>query len=529
MAGCLGRVLVGGKDCGAGFALSARLAVTANHVVRGRRDKPVVYVPAGGEAVGVERVQLDAARDAAILWLTDEVEFLPTSAAVQGAGWRVESPPTGGNDPQLHGTVTTARMTIQKAYGQPVEVVQLQVNEQLGDFGGYSGSAVMDAWGLAVVALLVEQKPLRTPVAPGERRAASNVLYAVPIGDVVTANGLPVQASTPPILEAVGGDQVTGHVFISYVREDSYQVDRLQGALESAGIPVWRDTVDLWPGENWRLKIRRAISDNTLVFIACFSNASLTRGKSYQNEELTLAIEQLRLRTPDDPWLIPVRLDECEIPDRDLGGGRTLASIQRVDLFGDKFDAGAARLIQAVMRILRRYYETPPDGPLGEKQPAPVALEKVVPRNTVESGPVPARKLKPETTVAPLLYSPDEIIESARMDDAEAPLYTMRDLSREPGRIIREIEVSAKPAFITRHGQPAVVITPSRPGKAIESAPVNDEEALFYTMRDLSREPGRIIREIEMSAKPAFITRDGLPVVIIAPPRPGGSTRGGSL
>jgi hypothetical protein len=224
----------------------------------------------------------------------------------------------------LHGTVTTARMTIQNARGQPVEVVQLQVDEQLGDFGGYSGSAVLDAGGRAVVALLVEQKPLRTPVAPGERRAASNVLYAVPIGDVVTANDLSVQAPTPRISEAMGGEQVTGHVFISYVSEDSYRVDRLQRALQSAGIPVWRNTVDLWPGENWRLKIRRAISDNALVFIACFSNASLTRGKSYQNEELALAIEQLRLRSPDDPWLIPVRFDECEIPDRDIGGGSTL-------------------------------------------------------------------------------------------------------------------------------------------------------------------------------------------------------------
>jgi len=196
MAGCLGRVLVGGKDCGAGFALGPRLVVTANHVTRNRNNESVVYVPAGGEAVGVECVQRDAAHDAAILWLMNEVEFLPTSAAVRGAGWRVESPPSNGNDPQLHGTVTTARMTIKNAQDHQFEVVQLQVDEQLGDFAGYSGSAVLDAWGRAVVALLVEQKPLRTPVVLGKRPPASNVLYAVPIGDVVTANDLSVRAST---------------------------------------------------------------------------------------------------------------------------------------------------------------------------------------------------------------------------------------------------------------------------------------------------------------------------------------------
>jgi TIR domain len=145
---------------------------------------------------------------------------------------------------------------------------------------------------------------------------------------------------------------VDGHAFLSYVREDSAQVDRLHQALQDAGIPVWRDTSDLWPGEDWRKKIRKAITDNALAFIACFSSRSLAREKSYHNEELVLAIEQLRLRRPDDPWLIPVRFDDCHIPDLDLGAGRTLTSIQRADLFGDGRDVGTERLVAAIGRIL---------------------------------------------------------------------------------------------------------------------------------------------------------------------------------
>src|SRR6478736_4967748 len=107
MAGPLGRVLVGGKDRGAGFALAPGLILTANHVLRDRGDKPVAYVPAGGEAVGVEHVQADVNRDAAVLRLAGEVgEFLPAAAAVRETRWRVESPPQGANDPELHGTVT---------------------------------------------------------------------------------------------------------------------------------------------------------------------------------------------------------------------------------------------------------------------------------------------------------------------------------------------------------------------------------------------------------------------------------------
>lgn len=58
-------------------------------------------------------------------------------------------------------------------------------------------------------------------------------------------------------------------------------------------------------------------------------------------KELSLAIDQLRLRRPDDPWLIPVRFDDCNIPDLELGVGRTLASIQRADLFGASRDMGS--------------------------------------------------------------------------------------------------------------------------------------------------------------------------------------------
>ena len=100
-----------------------------------------------------------------------------------------------------------------------------------------------------------------------------------------------------------------GYAFISYVHENSRKVDHLQRTLESAGIRVWRDIDDLRPGEDWRAKIREAISQGALVFIACFSKESVARSKSYQYEELTLAIEEIRKRSPEASWFIPVRPD----------------------------------------------------------------------------------------------------------------------------------------------------------------------------------------------------------------------------
>jgi pimeloyl-ACP methyl ester carboxylesterase len=172
---------------------------------------------------------------------------------------------------------------------------------------------------------------------------------------------VPVRADTEAtVMAAERRDPVVaGHAFVSYVREDSAEVDRLQRVLREAGIPVWRDKSDLWPGEDWQARIREAIIDDALVFIVCFSRNSLSKVKSYQNEELVLAVEQLRLRRTEQPWLIPVRFDDCRIPDRDLGGGRRLSSLQWVDLFDDAFDDGAKRLVAAIRRIL---------GPVGTSQ-----------------------------------------------------------------------------------------------------------------------------------------------------------------
>jgi len=130
---------------------------------------------------------------------------------------------------------------------------------------------------------------------------------------------------------------------------------------------VWRDTADLWPGEDWRARIREAITGDALVFIARFSRHGAARRRSYQNEELMLAIEELRQRRPDDPWLIPVRVDDCAVPDLPLGAGRTLASVQRADLFGPDHEQAVRRLVTAVQRLLHQ--PVPPAAPPGRSTP----------------------------------------------------------------------------------------------------------------------------------------------------------------
>ena len=106
-------------------------------------------------------------------------------------------------------------------------------------------------------------------------------------------------------------------VFVSYVSENIGIVDQLYQELKSYGIEVWRDRDNIAPGLRWKREIREAIQQGAF-FIACFSKEYDERGKTYMNEELTIAIEELRQRPTDRVWFIPIRLDDCEIPDRDI-------------------------------------------------------------------------------------------------------------------------------------------------------------------------------------------------------------------
>ena len=166
-----------------------------------------------------------------------------------------------------------------------------------------------------------------------------------------------IDISTSAVLESNSGDVITpqilerteesmNKVFISYVSENIEIVDRLCQELKSHGIQVWLDRDDIDPGLRWKQEIRRAIQQGAF-FIACFSKEYNMRDRAYMNEELVIAIEELRQRPVDQAWFIPVKLNECEIPDRDIGGGETLLDLQYVNLYED-WDVNIQRIREIV-------------------------------------------------------------------------------------------------------------------------------------------------------------------------------------
>ncbi len=121
-----------------------------------------------------------------------------------------------------------------------------------------------------------------------------------------------------------------GHLFISYVNENYSKVRMIHDALLDLGIDVWLDREKLQPGAYWKDTIRVAIRNGDF-FVPFVSEEYLTKNRSFMNDELLVAIEELRSRPLTSSWFLPVLLSG-EVPPIDIGAARTLRDIQWIDL-----------------------------------------------------------------------------------------------------------------------------------------------------------------------------------------------------
>lgn len=101
-------------------------------------------------------------------------------------------------------------------------------------------------------------------------------------------------------------------VFISYAKEDFSIAKKIAAKLEEAGCAVWFDKKSLIPGQDWRKEIEREIPKSHFLILLC-SNNGLRRREFYHAEQ-RLALETQAQIPEDQLYLIPVRLDGCEMP-----------------------------------------------------------------------------------------------------------------------------------------------------------------------------------------------------------------------
>lgn len=136
----------------------------------------------------------------------------------------------------------------------------------------------------------------------------------------------------------VGGERISRRIFLCYAKEDFARVTELYKKLEARGHKPWMDKIELLPGQNWELEIRRVI-EKADFFIACMSTVSVTK-RGYVQKEVKFALDVLGEIPVGQIYLIPVRFEPCEVPS-------TLRSLHWIDLDSEE---AYQKLYQAIER-----------------------------------------------------------------------------------------------------------------------------------------------------------------------------------
>ncbi len=101
-------------------------------------------------------------------------------------------------------------------------------------------------------------------------------------------------------------------IFLSYAREDRDRVSPFFDILSNDGYDPWIDFRKLLPGQNWEVEIEHALNSAHVV-LAFLSKRSVTK-RGFVQRELNQALDKLRYRLPTDVYLIPVLLEQCDVP-----------------------------------------------------------------------------------------------------------------------------------------------------------------------------------------------------------------------
>src|SRR5437588_5151093 len=103
-------------------------------------------------------------------------------------------------------------------------------------------------------------------------------------------------------------------VFLCHSSGDKLAVRNLYQRLQADGIDPWLDEEKLLPGQDWHLEIRKAVRNSHAVLV-CLSSASINK-IGFVNKEIKYALDVADEQPEGAIFIIPVKLEECVIPDR---------------------------------------------------------------------------------------------------------------------------------------------------------------------------------------------------------------------
>lgn len=102
-------------------------------------------------------------------------------------------------------------------------------------------------------------------------------------------------------------------IFMAYSREDRLRVLELHQKLIIIGAQPWLDEIDLLPGSVWKTALEEALRDSDVVLVCLTPAYSAKIG--FAQVELKLVLQRAAEHPDDSIFVIPVRLEDCDIPE----------------------------------------------------------------------------------------------------------------------------------------------------------------------------------------------------------------------
>ncbi len=161
-------------------------------------------------------------------------------------------------------------------------------------------------------------------------------------------------------------------IFISYSRLDESPAMKLYDSLSRQGFSPWLDKMSLLPGQTWESEIKNAIQKSNFVILLLSRNSLDKQG--YFHKEIRLALDALETIPSGKIFLIPARLDSCDVP-------AFLRTVQWVDLFPN-WDDGYKKIQGAL------FYQRTQESlskPIEELSPLPNDIKIIAPAKNLPS------------------------------------------------------------------------------------------------------------------------------------------------
>lgn len=103
-------------------------------------------------------------------------------------------------------------------------------------------------------------------------------------------------------------------VFLCHSSGDKLSVRKLYQRLKACDVDPWLDEEDLLAGQDWEYEIGKVVRETDVV-IVCLSCGSINK-TGFMQKEIKFALDVADKQPEGTIFLIPLKLEECEMPER---------------------------------------------------------------------------------------------------------------------------------------------------------------------------------------------------------------------